>query len=211
MAAETTTTPSTGDHDGNPAAEAAEAVHGHEVPAGSSEVAAHGGEGGGLPQFRMEYWGGQIIWLLLIFLLLYILLGRVFVPRLRKVLDNRAETISQAVAEAKSVQAEAESLAKAAQAEVAQARADARRMGAEAKAKAMAEIAERQAEVERELDAKLAEAESRIRAMRDQAMTNVGAIASETAQAMVQKLTGQPAGAAEVEAALAARVPAGAV
>ncbi|MFC3078911.1 hypothetical protein ACFODL_12505 [Phenylobacterium terrae] len=211
MAAETTTTPSTGDHDTNPAAEAAEAVHGHEVPAGTSEVAAHGGEGGGLPQFRTEYWGGQIVWLLLIFLLLYILLGRVFVPRLRKVLDTRAETISAAVAEAKSVQAEAEKLAEAAKAEVAQARADARRVGAEAKAKAAAEIAERQAELERELDAKLAEAEGRIRTMRDQAMTNVGAIASETAQAMVQKLTGQPAAPAEVEAALAARIPAGAV
>lgn len=211
MAAETTTTPSPGDHDTNPAAEAAEAVHGHEVPAGTSEVAAHGGEGGGLPQFRFEYWGGQIVWLLLIFLLLYILLGRVFVPRLRKVLDTRAETISQAVAEAKSVQAEAERLAQAAKAEVEQARAEARRMGAEAKAKAAADIAQRQAELERELDAKVSEAEGRIRATRDQAMSNVSAIASETAQAMVQKLTGRPAAPAEVEAAMAGRIPAGAV
>ncbi|MDD3838910.1 MAG: hypothetical protein PHG43_13860, partial [Phenylobacterium sp.] len=66
MAAETTTTPSAGDHDANPAAEAAEAVHGYEVSAGTTEVAHHGGEGGGLPQFRFEYWGGQIVWLLLI-------------------------------------------------------------------------------------------------------------------------------------------------
>lgn len=210
MAAETTTTPGTGDHDGNPAAEAAEAVHGHEVPAGTTEVAAHGGEGGGLPQFRFEHWGGQIVWLLLIFLLLYILLGRVFVPRLRKVLDTRAETISKAVAEAKQVQAEAESLAQAAKAEVDQARAEARRVAADAKAKAAAEIAQRQAELERELDAKLAEAEGRIRGLRDQAMGNVSVIASETAQAMVEKLTGQAAAPAEVEAALAARIPAGA-
>jgi len=210
MAAETTTTPSAGDHDANPAAEAAEAVHGHEVPAGTTEVAHHGGEGGGLPQFRFEYWGGQIVWLLLIFLLLYILLGRVFVPRLRKVLDTRAETIAQAVAEAKQVQAEAEGLAQAAKAEVEQARAEARRVAAEAKAKAQAEIAQRQAELERELDAKLAEAEGRIRGMRDQAMSNVSTIAAETAQAMIQKLTGQAAAPAEVEAALAARTPAGA-
>jgi F-type H+-transporting ATPase subunit b len=195
MAAETTTTPSAGDHDANPAAEAAEAVHGHEVPAGTTEVAHHGGEGGGL---------------LLIFLLLYILLGRVFVPRLRKVLDTRAETIAQAVAEAKQVQAEAEGLAQAAKAEVEQARAEARRVAAEAKAKAQAEIAQRQAELERELDAKLAEAEGRIRGMRDQAMSNVSTIAAETAQAMIQKLTGQAAAPAEVEAALAARTPAGA-
>ena len=33
-----------------PTAEAAEAVHGHEVAAGASEVAEHGGEGGGLEE-----------------------------------------------------------------------------------------------------------------------------------------------------------------
>ncbi|MDD3838430.1 MAG: hypothetical protein PHG43_11410, partial [Phenylobacterium sp.] len=104
--------------------------------------------------------------------------------------------------------AEAEGLAQAAKAEVEQARAEARRVAAEAKAQA--EIAQRQAELERELDAKLAEAEGRIRGMRDQAMSNVSTIAAETAQAMIQKLTGQAAAPAEVEAALAARTPAGA-
>ena len=160
MAAETT-----------PNAEAVGAEHGAHAPAGVTEVAAaHGGEAsGGLPQFRMEYWGGQIVWLFLIFAVLYILLAKVFVPRLRKIQDTRAATIAEAVTQARSVQAEAEAQAKAAQAEIDEARA-------------------------------------RARGLRDQAMSNVRGIAGETAQAMVEKLTGQKVTAAEIDAALAARV-----
>jgi F-type H+-transporting ATPase subunit b len=184
-----------------PTAEAAEAVHGHETAAGATE-AAHGGEGGGLPQFEFEYWGGQIVWLLLIFALLYVLFSRVFVPRLRRAMDVRAETIAGAVAEARRVQAEAEAQAQAARAELAEARAAMQRTAAEAKAKAQAEAAARQAEEDARLGRRLAEAEERIRASRDQAMGSVRSIALETAQAIAEKLTGSSGGPGEIEGAL---------
>ena len=209
MAAQTTHNP--GDAvDGNPVAEAAEAVHGHDVPAGTSEVAAHGGEGGGLPQFRMEYWGGQIVWLLIIFAILYVLLAKVFTPRLRKIQDTRAQTIADAVEQARTVQAEADAQAKAAQAELEDARARARRLAADAKAKAQAEMSASQATEDQRLNAELEQAEARIRALRDQAMGNVRGIAAETAEAMVAKLTGQAPTRADIDAALAARTTEGA-
>lgn len=188
-----------------PAAEAAEAVHGHEVAAGVSEVAAHGGEGGGLPQFEFEYWGGQIVWLLLIFAVLYLLLSRVFVPRLRRILDERQRTISEAIEQARLVQTEAAEQARVAEAEVAEARARSQRVGLDARAKAAAEAAERQAAEDAKIAERINEAEARIGAARDKAMTSVGAIAAETATAIVEKLTGQAPGAGDVEAAIATR------
>lgn len=196
---------------GAPTAEAAEAVHGHDVPAGTTEVAGHGGgESGGLPQFRFEYWGGQIVWLLIIFAVLYALLAKVFVPRLRKVLDLRAETIATAVAQAKQVQSEAEAQAQAAREEVEQARGQARSTIIEAKAKAAAELTRQQAAEDERLAGELATSEARINALRDQAMSNVGVIARDTAQAMVAKLTGETVKASDVDAALAGRSPQGA-
>lgn len=196
MAAETTT----------PAAEAGEAVTGHHVPAGTTEVAAHGGgESGGLPQFKFEYWGGQIVWLFIIFAVLYVLLAKVFVPKLRKIQDDRAATIADAVNQARSVQAEAEAQAKAAQAEIDEARARSRGLAADAKAKAAAELARSQKAEDERLAAQMDEAEARIRGLRDQAMSNVRGIAGETAQAMVEKLTGQKVTAAEINAALTAQ------
>jgi F-type H+-transporting ATPase subunit b len=171
----------------------------------TTEVAAHGGEGGGLPQFRFEYWGGQIVWLFLIFAVLYVLLAKVFVPKLRRIRDERASTIAAAVTQARSVQAEAEAQAAAAQAEIAEARNRSRRVAADAKAKAATDLAQSQKAEDARLQAQMDEAEARIRGLRDQAMTNVRGIAVETAQAIVQKLTGQKMTTAEVDAAMTAQ------
>lgn len=176
---------------GEPAAEAAEAVHGHDVAAGATEVAAAHDEGG-LPQFEFEYWGGQIVWLLLLFAILYFLFSRVFVPRFRKIADSRAETIAASLEDARRVQAEADARAAAVKEETDRARADSRRLVADAQAAAQAEMARSQAAQEAELSAKMDEAEGRIRAMRDQAMSNVKVIAADVANAMVEKVTGKP-------------------
>jgi F-type H+-transporting ATPase subunit b len=86
-----------------------------------------------------------------------------------------------------------------------EARAKAQKLGADAKANSAAEAAERQKAEEAKLNERLSVAEGEIRAARDQAMTNVRGIAVETAQAIVEKLTGTKASAADVEAALAGR------
>lgn len=188
--------------------EAGEAVHGVETtPHATTETTGHAeaAHEGGLPQFRFEYWGGQIVYLLIIFTVLYILLGRVFTPRLRRVIDERQRTISEAVEQARLVQAEALEQARVAEAEVTEARARSQRVAAEARAKAQAETAERQASEDAKVASKVAEAEERIRQARDAAMASVGAIATDTASAIVAKLTGQPAAKGEVEAAIAAK------
>lgn len=204
MAAETTSPPPADLRDGHTAADAHGAAQGH-GSAGTTEAAAHGGESGGLPQFRFEYWGGQIVWLFLIFAVLYVLLAKVFVPKLRRIRDERASTIATAVTQARSVQAEAEAQAAAAQAEIAEARNRSRRVAADAKAKAATDLALSQKAEDARLQAQMDEAEARIRGLRDQAMTNVRGIAVETAQAIVQKLTGQKMTTAEVDAAMTAQ------
>ena len=69
---------------------------------------------GGLPQFQFEHWAGQIGYLLILFAILYLLVSKVFAPRLRRVMDERAETISTAVSTARQVQAQAAEQAAAA-------------------------------------------------------------------------------------------------
>ncbi|HAL07009.1 MAG TPA: hypothetical protein DCP26_06615, partial [Brevundimonas sp.] len=73
---------------------------------------------GGLPQFEFQHWVGQIGYLLILFVVLYVLVAKVFAPRLRKVMDERADTIDTAIAAARSVQTEAAAQAEAARAEV---------------------------------------------------------------------------------------------
>ena len=88
----------------------------------ASTEASHEAEGGGLPQFEFQHWFGQIVWLLVLFIALYLLISRVFTPRIRGVIAQRATTIATAVETARQVQTEAAAQAETAKAEVAAAR-----------------------------------------------------------------------------------------
>lgn len=159
--------------------------------------------GGGLPQLQFEHWGGQIVWLLLIFAVLYAVLSKGLLPRVSGAIEERGAKIAGDIADARRMKDEAETQARAAAAEVAEARAKAQKTAADAKAKASAEAAERQAKEEAALAEKLAAAEASIQTARDQAMSQVRVVAEETAGAIIEKLTGKAATAAELKSALA--------
>lgn len=166
--------------------------------------AAPGGEheSGGLPQFEFQHWFGQIVYLIFLFAVLYFLIAKVFAPRMRRVFDEREQTISTAVATARQVQAEAAEQAVAAKAEVEAARASSRATAAAAKARVTEEANTRAAAEEAVVNARIAEAETAIGKTRDAAMTNVSTIASDTAAAIVERLTGKAPTAAEAAAAV---------
>ena len=168
----------------------------------ASTEAAHGEGGGGLPQFEFQHWFGQIVYLIFLFAILYWLMAKVFVPRLRGVIDQRAATISDAVSAARQVQAEAAGQAEAAKAEVEAARASSRSMAAAAKARVIEQANTRAAAEEAVVNARIAEAETAIGKTRDAAMTNVASIASDTAAAIVERLTGKAPTGAEAAAAV---------
>jgi F-type H+-transporting ATPase subunit b len=163
---------------------------------------AAGGEGAGLPQFEFQHWAGQMGYLLILFAILYLLMSKVFAPRMRRVFDEREQTISGAVATARQVQAEAAGQAEAAKREVEEARASSRATAAAAKARVTEQANACAAAEEAGVSARIAEAEAAIAKTRDAAMGNVAAIAADTAAAMVERLTGKAPSAAEAAAAV---------
>lgn len=162
---------------------------------------AHEGGSGGLPQFDLTNWPGQAAWFLIFFVIVLVLMWRVFVPRIGGTIAEREGKITGDVAEARRLKAEADAQAAAAQADIAQARAQAMKLASEARAKAQAEISAKLAAEEAKLADAGAAAEARISAARDAAMRHVGDIASDAAKAIVQKLTGKAPTPAELSSA----------
>jgi F-type H+-transporting ATPase subunit b len=161
---------------------------------------------GGLPQFDLAQWPGQIVWALIVFAVLYFLFARVFVPAVAGTIDAREDKIANDVGEARRLRDQARADAEAAAGEMAKARARAHKIASDAKDEAKAQAAARQTEEDAKLAQALARAETRIATARGEAMTHVRAIALGTAQAMIERLTGAPAATAEVEQALAGKV-----
>jgi F-type H+-transporting ATPase subunit b len=167
----------------------------------STETTAHTEhESSGLPQFDTAQWPGQIVWFLIIFAVLMFLMSRIFVPKIGGAIEGREDKIGGDIAEARRLKAEAEAQAEDAAAQTAQARSAAQRVALEARSKAQAEAAAKLAVEEAKLAETTAAAEARIAVARDKAMGSVRTIAADTAQAIVEKLTGKAASAAELQA-----------
>jgi len=159
---------------------------------------------GGLPQFDPAPWPSEIFWALLIFLALYLLISRVFAPQIGGAIDAREDKIAGDIGDARRARDAAQADLDAAAKDMAVARNRAKQVAIDAQNAAKAAAAARQAEEDAKIAKSLEEADARIAAARAEAMGHVRAIAVETAQAMIHRLTGAEATTAEVEAALGA-------
>lgn len=158
---------------------------------------------------KFETFAGQIFWLAVTFVLLYVVFATIALPRLGRVIEGRATRIRSDLDEAAGAKRRSEAAIAAYEQTLAEARAKARKTGDEMRAKVQAEIDARAAAEAQRLQGDVKRAEDRIAAMRGQAMTQVSAIATDAAQALVERLGGEVKDMAQLRAAIAEVVPGG--
>ena len=170
----------------------------------ATETAEHA-TGSGFPPFDQIATTGvsQIFWLILTFAVLYFTVANIFLPKIRKAVEDRDGAIKRDVAEAAALSAKADGSVKQFEAQIAAARANARDTASKAKAEADAKNAAATAAKEAELSSRLAAAEARINDTRTKAMANVSAVAEDAAAAIAERLTGAKPAADTVKKAVA--------
>jgi F-type H+-transporting ATPase subunit b len=154
-------------------------------------------------QFGNKLLTAQVIWGALIFAAFYWGVSRVGLPKVDVILDMRAQTIARDLNQARDARADAERAVAELTAARNTAYAQSQAAIADALAKAKADAAARAAAQEATLDAQLAESEARILAARNAAMGALREVASDTALAVVSRLTGRAAPAGLVQGAVA--------
>ena len=144
----------------------------------------------------------QVVWMAFIFGALYFLLSTWALPQVAGVLEEREARISSDLDAARLSKAEADSAAAEVQAATRRASTDAQGAIAAAMAEAKARAAEQAQAANERLDEQLAQAERRIGEARSAAMGTLREIATETAEVVVTRLTGQAADPAQVSGAV---------
>ena len=168
----------------------------------------HGGAAAGsagMPQLDFSTFPNQIFWLLIALFAIYLILSRVALPRIAATLGERQGTITNDLAKAEDLKAQALAAEAAYNKALAEAKAEAQRIAAAARAEIQADLDKAIARADEEIAAKAAESEKAIAAIRAGAMDSVRAVATETA-AEIAAAMGVSADAKDIEAAVAARV-----
>ncbi|HKF70930.1 MAG TPA: F0F1 ATP synthase subunit B' [Stellaceae bacterium] len=143
-----------------------------------------------MPQLDLSTFPSQIFWLAVIFVLLYLLMARVALPRVSAMIDARKARIDGDLERAAQMKAEAEAVMAAYERSLADARAQAQATLKEAMDRFAAEAAERQRKAAATLTTETAAAEKRIAEARAQALAGLRAVAIDVARTATRKLVG---------------------
>ena len=155
-----------------------------------------------MPQFWMEDFAPQMVWLVISFIALYLLMARVARPRVANVLETRHGRIADDLDQAAQLKAQAETVISEYEAALAEARAQAQATIAQAGAEAAAASEKRSAEVSEVLAAEAAAAAERVTAAKNDALTELRGVATELAQAAAERLIDSSVDTADVQAAV---------
>ena len=161
-----------------------------------------------MPQMDPTSFSPQAVWLVITFIALFVVMWKVAVPNIAGALEARQRRINDNLDRAAEIKREAEAALEAYEAAMADARARASAAVAEAAARLATEAAERGSALADELATQIDDSEARIAKAVDEALGDVGAVAAEAAGAAMQRLIGEAADGAAIDAAVAAAMKA---
>lgn len=144
-----------------------------------------------MPQFDPSTYPPQLVWLAITFVVLYVAMAKIALPRIGEVLEERQRRIDEDLKKAEGLKAEAEAAAEAYERLIAEARASAQDAVKTVREQASAEASARQAELAERLGKQVSEAEARIDAAREKAVAGLREVAVEVASQAVERLVGE--------------------
>lgn len=155
-----------------------------------------------MPQLVIPDFPPQLIWLAITFIVLYVLMSRLALPRVGGIIAARRTKIDTDLEKATTMKAEAEAVIAAYERALANARQAAQATLKETTDKLAAAAAERQKVLSDKLSAETAAAERRIADAKNGALADLKSVAADVARSAVGKLTGENVDGGRVAAAI---------
>ncbi|MFY9816429.1 MAG: F0F1 ATP synthase subunit B [Pseudolabrys sp.] len=168
----------------------------------TAHTEAPGGHKGTFPPFDSHTFASQLVWLVITFVLLYVVLAKVALPRVGGIIAERQKRIDDDLAQANSFKTQSDSAIAAYEKALADARNRAQSIANDMREKQTAEAESVRKKIEGQFNVKLADAEKAIAATKQAAMANVRGIATDAAKAIVERLTGKAPADTAIDAAI---------
>jgi F-type H+-transporting ATPase subunit b len=156
----------------------------------------------GFPPFESEHFPSQLLWLTISFVLLYVLMAKIALPRIGAILEERNRLVSDDLAAAERLKEQSNAAHAAYEKALDDARNRAHTIASSTREQQAREAEALHKRLEAQLNERLAAADQSIAKSRSVAMGSVRTIAGETAAAIVERLIGQRPRQEEIAAAL---------
>jgi F-type H+-transporting ATPase subunit b len=142
----------------------------------------------GMPQLNPEFWAAQIFWLLLIFSMLYIVIWKIFLPKITNSIENRKSKVVNDLNEAGKLKERAENKLKEYDEIIEQSKKEAKKIFQESVKELAQNIEKKKDKFNDEIEKEIEIVEKEILKLRHSSLESVSKIATETSAELIKKI-----------------------
>ena len=154
----------------------------------------------GMPQLNPKYWASQAFWLIIIFLSIYILIARIFIPKIKSNIDMRESKIRKDLEEAKTFREEAEKKLKAYKDLMESAKVDAKKILSESSQKLNEDMQTKKIKIQKEIEQETRNAEKEIQKFKSESANKLNTISEEIVSTLVKDIFGEDLNRSSIKA-----------
>ncbi len=148
---------------------------------------AHGSEAG-MPQLNPEFWASQIFWLLLTFSVLYIIIWKIFLPKITYSIESRKSKIVNDLDEAQKLKESAEKKLIDYNTIIEKSKKEAKKLIDDNKKKLDRDIEEKRKKFNNEIEKELEATEVEIKKLKKNSLLSITTIAAEISEEVMKKI-----------------------
>jgi len=166
---------------------------------GVSTNQAFGAEGG-MPQLNPEFWAAQIFWLILIFCGLYIIIWKIFLPKITNNIENRKSRILNDINETQKLKENAEKKFKEYNKIIEDVKREAKKIIEDNKKKLENDIKNKNQKFNEEIEKELQAVEKEITNLKKSSISDINKMAAEISYEVIKQMIGTEVNMSNVSA-----------
>ena len=142
----------------------------------------------GMPQLNPEYWTAQVFWLILIFSILYLVIWKIYLPRITYSIENRKSRIVNDLDEAQKLKESAEKKLEEYNKIIENSKQEAKKIIEDERRKFDQDIENKKKDFNNQIEKEITAAEKEIKDLKKTSLSNISKIASETSAELMKKI-----------------------
>ena len=142
----------------------------------------------GMPQLNPEFWIAQAFWLILIFSILYLIIWKIFLPKITYSIENRKSRIVNDLDEALKLKENSEKKLKEYNEIIENSEKEAKKIIDDSKKKLDKDIENKKKDFGNQIEKEIVAVEKEIKDLKKNSLLNISKIASETSAELMKKI-----------------------
>ena len=154
----------------------------------------------GMPQLDPTYWASQAFWLILIFTILYLSIAKIYLPKIKKNLDDRENKIKEDLDEANNLKNISEKKLKEYEQILQNSKSEVTKILLDSKNKLNNDIKNKKLIIEKEIENEISKAQKEILEQKKNSINSINIISQEIASTIIEKISGDKLNESSIKA-----------